>query len=146
MHALIGREESIFLQNKNWLHVQDFAYKTLRLVRISVLISAITKSFWVVFSVKLFYKSNRKLFSSICIAWYKKKRGWENSWQLCKPSTSRILPTPLVIISGYVNTENVFYCLNLRIWCTDVAGHPEIPVKKTGIISKKGTVYQISIT
>ena len=25
---------------------------------------------------------------------------------------SRILPTPLVFISGYANTENVFYCLN----------------------------------
>ena len=36
-----------------------------------------------------------------------KKRGWENSRQLCKPSTSsrvcimsRIVPTPLVLISG----------------------------------------------
>ena len=25
---------------------------------------------------------------------------------------SRILPTVLVFISGYANTENVFYCLN----------------------------------
>ena len=33
--------------NKNWLRVQDFVYKTLRLVRISVLISTITNSFWV---------------------------------------------------------------------------------------------------
>ena len=24
---------------------------------------------------------------------------------------SRILPTPLMFISGYANTENVFYCL-----------------------------------
>ena len=63
-------------------------YKTLGLVRISVLISAITKSFWVFFSVKLFYKSNRKLFSCVCIAWYKHSRRWENSRQLCKPSTS----------------------------------------------------------
>ena len=36
--------ESIFLQNKNRLRVQDFVYKTLRLVRIYLLISAITKS------------------------------------------------------------------------------------------------------
>ena len=36
---------SIFLQNKNWLRVQHFVYKTLRLVRISLLINAITKSF-----------------------------------------------------------------------------------------------------
>ena len=26
---------------------------------------------------KLFYKSNRKLFSCVCIAWYKHSRGWE---------------------------------------------------------------------
>ena len=25
---------------------------------------------------------------------------------------SRILPTPLVFISGYANTENILYCLN----------------------------------
>ena len=28
---------------------------------------------------------------------------------------SRILPTPLVFISGYANTENVFYCLNIWV-------------------------------
>ena len=27
---------------------------------------------------------------------------------------SRILPTPLVFISGYANTENVFYCLSIK--------------------------------
>ena len=37
--------ESISLQNKNRLRVQDFVYKTLRLVSISLLIIAITKSF-----------------------------------------------------------------------------------------------------
>ena len=37
---------------------------------------------------KLFYKSNRKLFSCVCISWYKHSRGWENSRQLCKPSIS----------------------------------------------------------
>ena len=94
-----------------------FVYTTLRLVRISLLISAITKSF-AFFSGKLFYKSNRKLFSCVCIAWYKHSRGWENSRQLYKPSTSSrvcitvsILPTPLVFISGYAKKENVFYCL-----------------------------------
>ena len=35
--------ESIFLQNKNRLPVQDFVDKTLRLVRISLLISAIQR-------------------------------------------------------------------------------------------------------
>ena len=37
--------KSSFVQNKNWSRVQDSVYKTLRLVRISLLISAITKSF-----------------------------------------------------------------------------------------------------
>ena len=37
--------EIIFLQNKNWSRVQDSVYETLWLVRISLLISAITKSF-----------------------------------------------------------------------------------------------------
>ena len=106
--------ESIFLQNKNWLRVTDFVDKTLQLVRISLLISAIQRV-WSFFSGNLFYKSKRKLFSCVCIACYKHGRGWENSRQLCKPSTSsrvcilsRILPTPLVFISGFANTENVF--------------------------------------
>ena len=29
---------------------------------------------------------------------------------------SRILPTPLVFISGYANTENVFYCLKYNYY------------------------------
>ena len=46
------------------------------------------------FQRKLFYKSNRKLFSCICIAWYKHSRDWENSRQLCKPETkSRVCIT-----------------------------------------------------
>ena len=116
------------------------------------------------FSGKLFYKRNRKLFSCVCVAWYKHSRGWENSRQLRKTETKSsvcitvsnspilwdpgavgragrkdatkvfkhtfvapfnparltpwvsedgILPTPLVFISGYANTVNVFCCLNL---------------------------------
>ena len=38
-------ELSIFLQNRNWLRVQDFVDKTLRLVRISLLISAMQRVF-----------------------------------------------------------------------------------------------------
>ena len=34
------------------------------------------------------FPTNRKLFSCVCIAWYKHSRGWENLRQLCKPSTS----------------------------------------------------------
>ena len=70
-----------------WLRVQDFVDKTLRLVRISLLISSIQRVLRFV-SGKLFYKSNRKLFSCVCMAWYKHSRRWENSRQLCKPSTS----------------------------------------------------------
>ena len=65
--------ESIFLQNKNWLRVQDFVDKILRLVRISLLISAIQRVLRF-FSGNLFYKSNRKLFSCVCIAWYQHSR------------------------------------------------------------------------
>ena len=79
--------ESIFWQNKNWLRVQDFVDKTLRLVRISLLISAIQRVLRFS-SGNLFYKSNRKHFSCVCIAWYKHSRRWENSRQLCKLSTS----------------------------------------------------------
>ena len=68
--------------------MQDLVYKTLRLVRISLLISAITNSF------AFFYKSNRKRFSCVCIAWYKLSRRWENSRLLSKPSTlSRVYIT-----------------------------------------------------
>ena len=100
--------ESILLQNRNWLCEADFVYTILWLVRISLLIRAITESF-AFFSGKLFYKSNRKLFF------------------LCLPSLntravkrilitlSRIIPTPLAFISGYANTENVFYCLSLTL-------------------------------
>ena len=47
--------------------LQDFADKTLPLVRISLLIGAIQRVLRFV-SGKLFYKSNRKLFSCVCIA------------------------------------------------------------------------------
>ena len=47
--------------------LQDFVDKTLRVVRISLLISAIQRVLRSV-SGKLFYKSNRKLFSCVCIA------------------------------------------------------------------------------
>ena len=79
--------ESIFLQNNNWLRVQDFVYKTLRLVTISLFISAIQRGVLRFLSGKVFFKSNRKLFSCVCIAWYKHSRRWENSRWLCKPST-----------------------------------------------------------
>ena len=97
--------ESIFLQNKNWLREQDFVDKTLRLVRISLLISAIQRGVLRFFSGKLFYKSNRKLFSCVCISWYKHSRGWENSRQLCKPSTSSRV---CITVSNSPNSSRVY--------------------------------------
>ena len=71
-----------------WLERTNFVYKTLRLERISLLTNALNKRVLLFFLRKLFYKSNRKLFSCVCISWYKHSRGWEISQQLCKPSTS----------------------------------------------------------
>ena len=100
--------ESIFLQNKNWSRVQDFVCKTLRLLRISLLISAITE-FCVFFSGKLFYIRNRKLFFCVCIAWYKHSWVLENSRQLFKPSTRVSSPffSFLLLYSG----PDLFICV-----------------------------------
>ena len=93
-------KKSIFLkasfsQNKNWLCVQNFGYNNLGLGRISL-----SKSL-VFFAEKLFCKSNRKLFSCVCIAWYKHSRGWENSWQKCKPLTSSRFYIPVLNLSHF---------------------------------------------
>ena len=109
-----------FLQHKKWLRVQDWV-QTSQLVRISVLISARVLRF---FSEKLIYKSNRQLFSCICMALCEHERGWIILDSYAKPrlrlgltKLSRILPTPLVFISGNANTESVFYCLNVAsVW------------------------------
>ena len=71
--------------------------KSLRLVRISLSISAMGK---------LFYKSNyRKLSSCVCIAWYKHSRRWENSRQLCKLSTSSRV---CITVSNSPNPSRVY--------------------------------------
>ena len=63
------------------------------------------KEFCVFFSGKLFYKSNRKHFSCVCIAWYKHSRRWENSRHLCKPSpSSRVCLT----VSNSPNPSRVY--------------------------------------
>ena len=89
------REKSVVWKASFYKTRTDYACKTswtrlLRLVRISLLISAIKRELRL-FSGNLFYKSNRKLFSCVCIAWCKYSERWENSRQLCrlcKPSTS----------------------------------------------------------
>ena len=83
--------ESIFFAKQGLITRTSFVYKTSRLVRISLLISALNKRVLLFFSGKLFYKSNRKLFSCVCISWYKHSRGWENSRQLCEPLTSSLV-------------------------------------------------------
>ena len=106
--------ENIFLQNKNWLRVQDFVDKTLRLVRISLLISAIQRVLRF-FSGNLFYKSNRKLFSCVCIAWYKHSRHWENSRQLCKHGKRFLLLKYTSDCRNYAKIK----CLQIgaALWC-----------------------------
>ena len=79
--------------------MQDFVDTTLRLLRTSLLISAIQRVFRF-FSGKLSYKTIENFFP-------------EFAWPDINTRGVRgILPTPLVFISGYANTENVFYCLN----------------------------------
>ena len=90
--------------------MQDFVDKTLWRVRISLLISAIQRVLCFV-SGKLFYKSNRKLFPCVCIAWYKHSRRWENSQQLCKRSTSSWV---YIIVSNSPNPSRVYIRLCKR--------------------------------
>ena len=105
--------ESLFIAKQELItRSLSFAYKTSQLARISLLISDLNKEFFF-FVGKLFNKrwapdkSNWKLLSCVCIAWYKHSRGWENSWQLCEPeTTSRVWF--LVFISGYANKGKKF--------------------------------------
>ena len=104
-------------------------YKTSRLVRISLLINALNKRVLLFFLGKLFYKSNRKLFSCVCISWYKHSRGWENSRQLCKPSTSSRVcitvsnsPNPSRVYIRLCKHGKRFPLLNYIIWA-DVSAH-----------------------
>ena len=101
--------ESIFSAKQGLITRASFVYKTLRLVRISLLISAPNKRVLLFFSWKLCYKSNRKLFPCVCISWYKHSRGWENSRQLCKPSTSSRV---CITVSNSPNPSRIY----IRLW------------------------------
>ena len=127
------RQKSVFWKASFCKTRTDYAcktsvvYKTLRLVRISLLTSVIQRVLRF-FSGKLFYKSNSKLFSCFCIAWYKHERRWENSRQLWKPLTSSRV---CITVSNSPNPSNVyirlckhgkrFLLLDYRI---KVYGHP----------------------
>ena len=76
---------------------------------------------------KLFYKSNRKLFSCVCIAWYKHSRGWENSRQLCKPETKSQVcitvsnsPNPSCVYIRLCKHRKHFLLLNYTIGSQDL--------------------------
>ena len=101
--------ESIFSAKQGLITRASFVYKTLRLVRISLLISAPNKRVLLFFFWKLCYKSNRKLFPCVCISWYKHSRGWENSRQLCKPSTSSRV---CITVSNSPNPSRTY----IRLW------------------------------
>ena len=99
--TLFSRKVSL---GRLWWARTSFVYKTLLLVRIFLLTNALNKRVLLFFLRKLFYKSNRKLFSCVCISWYKHSRGWEISQQLCKPSTSRVCMT----VSNSPNPSRVY--------------------------------------
>ena len=96
----------------------SFVYKTSRMVRISLLISALNSAFFS--GESYFIKAIENVLSCVCIAWYKHSRGWKNSRQLCKPSTSSRVcitvsnsPTPLVFIYQVMQTRKY-----LQLKCT----------------------------
>ena len=115
---ILGEKSPYFgkhLLAKQELITRHFVDKTLQLVRISLLISAIQRVLRF-FLGNLFYKSTRKLFSCVCIAWYKHEKGWER--QLCKPETkSRVCitvensPNASCVYSRLCkHRKKVFYC------------------------------------
>ena len=59
---------------------------------------------WLLLMNTLIYKIT-KIFSCVCIAWYKHERGWENSWQLCKPLT---LSRVCITVSNSPNPSRVY--------------------------------------
>ena len=91
----------------------SFVYRTSRLVRISLLISALNKRVFLFFSGKLFHKSNRRLFPVFAYPDINIRGAGRILDRYANPRRSRILPTAFEFISGYANTENVFYCLNI---------------------------------
>ena len=55
------------------------------------------------------------LFSGIWVAWYNHKKGLREFLTVMQTRDEvEGLLNYLVFISGYVNTENVFYCLNVK--------------------------------
>ena len=81
-------------------------YKISRLVRISLLINALIKRVLLFSEESYFLKAIEHFFPVFAYP------------DINTRGVGRILPTPLVFISGYANTENVFYCLNDKTYVT----------------------------
>ena len=94
-----------FLQKQGLITRTSFVRKTSRLVRISLLISALNKRVLLFSLESYFKKSNRKFFAFVCISWYKHSRGWENSRPLCKPETKSSVCTK---VSNSPNPSRVY--------------------------------------
>ena len=91
-------------QKKNWLRgklrVQDFATGK------NFSFNHCTRQRVFLFSHESYFvKAIENFFSCICIAWYKHSRGWENSRQLCKPSTSSRV---CITVSNSPNPSRVY--------------------------------------
>ena len=91
-------------------------YKTWRLVRICLLIIALNKRVLLFFSGKLLYKSNRKLFSWVCISWYKHSRGCYPSRVCITVSNS---PDPFRV---YIRLCKLGICFLLLKWTLHFKG------------------------
>ena len=130
------REKSMFwkvsfLQNKNWLRMQDFVYKTAWLVRIFLFISAITKNFAFFLGKVNLLKAVENItffpyWHSLIYLTLVGLGEFLDSYasprlRLRFAELSQILPGQsslmfiIMFTSGYTNMENVFYCLNLSV-------------------------------
>ena len=96
---------SIEISQKNYPST-SFSYKTSRLVRISLLINVLNKRVLLFSEESYFIKAIQDIFPVFA---------YPDINSLRFALLSRSLPTPLVFILGYANTENVFYCLNINL-------------------------------
>ena len=121
--ADILSEKNFFSAKQGLSTRTSFVYKTLRLVRISLLISTLNKrvllfpleSYFIkaienFFPVFVYPDRNTRGVGKILDSYANPRLRLGFSW------LSWILPIPLVFISGYANTENVFYWLTITIF------------------------------
>ena len=120
--------ESIFTAKQELItRSLSFVYKTSRLARISLLMGALNKKVFLFSRESYFIKAIENFFPVFAYPDINTRGvgrildSYGNPRSRGFAYLSRILPTPLVFISGFANTENVLYCLN---GCTrEVAKH-----------------------